>query len=349
MNRLLTKKIKIGNRVIGDNNPIAIQSMTNTDTKNISATIEQINNLEKEGCDIVRIAITDISDSKCISDIKKSTNIPLVADIQFDYKLAIECVKNGIDKIRINPGNIGNRDKVKEVVNFCKEYGIPIRIGVNGGSLEKDLLDKYNKKTTEALVESVLRNVEILEDFNFNDIVISIKSSDVEMMIDGYRKISNILGYPLHLGVTEAGIFLPGAIKSSIGIGTLLYNGIGDTIRVSLTDDPINEVKVAKEILRSLGLYNKGVNLISCPTCARTKINLIELANKVERITANMEKNITIAVMGCAVNGPGEAKEADIGIAGGIGEGLIFKKGKILRKVKEENLLDELMKEIETL
>lgn len=349
MERIFKKKVKIGNRFIGENNPIAIQSMTNTNTKNIEDTVKQINELEKYGCDIVRIAVTDEHEVECIPKIKKLTNIPLVADIQFNYKLAIECVKKGIDKIRINPGNIGNEDKIREVVNVCKDYNVPIRIGVNGGSLEKDLLKKYGKKTTDALVESVLKNIEILEKFNFYDIVISAKSSDVEMMIESYNKISNLVNYPLHLGVTEAGLFLSGTIKSSIGLGSLLYNGIGDTIRVSLTDDPINEVKVAKEILKSLNLYNKGVNLISCPTCSRTKFDLIGLANKVSELTKNIDKNITIAVMGCAVNGPGEAREADIGVAGGNGEGLIFKKGEILRKVKEEDLLDELKKEIESL
>lgn len=323
--------------------------MTNTNTKDVEATINQINALEKEGCDIVRIAVTDNDEVDCIPKIKSSTNIPLVADIQFDYKIALGCIKNGIDKVRINPGNIGSEDKIREVVNACKEYGVPIRIGVNGGSLQKDILSRYGKKTTDGLVESVLRNVELLEKFDFNDIVISVKSSDVPMMIDSYKKISEVLNYPLHLGVTEAGLFLSGAVKSSIGMGTLLYSGIGDTIRVSLTDDPINEVKVAKEILKSLNLYNRGVNLISCPTCSRTKFNLIELANKVEQLTKDIDKNITIAVMGCAVNGPGEAREADIGVAGGNGEGLIFKKGKILRKVKEEYLLDELKKEIESL
>lgn len=349
MERVLKKNIKIGNKIIGENNPIAIQSMTNTNTKNIEATVKQINELEKHGCDIVRIAVTDDQEVECIPKIKELTNIPLVADIQFNYKLAIACVKNGIDKIRINPGNIGNEDKIREVVNACKEFNVPIRVGVNGGSLEKDLLEKYGKKTTDALVESVIKNIEILEKFNFNNIVISAKSSDVPMMIESYTKISNLVNYPLHLGVTEAGLFLSGAVKSSVGIGTLLCNGIGDTIRVSLTDDPINEIKVAKEILKSLNLYNRGVNLISCPTCSRTKFNLIDLANKVNEFAQTINKNITIAVMGCAVNGPGEAREADIGIAGGNGEGLIFKKGEILRKVKEEDLLEELKKEIETL
>ena len=323
--------------------------MTNTNTKNIQDTINQINELEANGCDIVRIAVTDMYETECIPKIKEGTNIPLVADIQFNYKLAIECVKNGIDKIRINPGNIGDKEKIREVVNACKYYDVPIRVGVNGGSLEKDLLQKYSKKTTDGLVESVLRNVEILEKFDFNNIVISAKSSDVEMMIESYSKISELTDYPLHLGVTEAGLFLSGAVKSSIGMGTLLYNGIGDTIRVSLTDDPIKEVKVAKEILRSLGLYKKGVNLISCPTCSRTKFNLFELANQVNELTENLDKNITIAVMGCSVNGPGEAREADLGVAGGVGEGIIFKKGEIVRKVKEENLLEELKKEIELL
>ena len=314
--------------------------MTNTNTKDVDSTINQINDLEKVGCDIVRVAVTDLHETENIRKIKDKVNLPLVADIQFDYEIAIECVKNGIDKIRINPGNIGGRDKIKEVVEVCKYHNVPIRIGINGGSLEKDLLQMYTKKTTDALVESVLRNVEILESFQFEDIVISVKSSDVNMMIDSYIKISDLVNYPLHLGVTEAGLFLSGAIKSSIGIGALLYKGIGDTIRVSLTDDPINEVKVAKEILKSLGLYKKGVNLISCPTCSRTKFDLISLANKVEEITVGIDKNITIAVMGCAVNGPGEAREADLGVAGGNGEGLIFKKGKVLRKVKEENLLE---------
>lgn len=323
--------------------------MTNTNTKDIDSTVDQINNLETAGCDIVRIAVTDLQEAENIRKIKERVRLPLVADIQFDYRLAIECVKNGIDKIRINPGNIGSREKIREVVEACKHYNVPIRIGVNGGSLERDLLEIYMKKTTDALVESVIRNVEILESFNFEDIIISAKSSDVKMMIDSYMKISNLVNYPLHLGVTEAGLFLSGAVKSSVGVGTLLYNGIGDTIRISLTDDPINEVKVAKEILKSLGLYKKGVNLISCPTCSRTKFDLISLANKVEEITAGIDKNITIAVMGCAVNGPGEAREADLGVAGGNGEGLIFKKGKVLRKVKEEDLIEEIKKELETL
>lgn len=349
MDRILKREIKIGNKLIGKNNPIAIQSMTNTNTKDIESTVKQINELEKNGCDIVRIAVTDLVEAEYISKIKKQTNIPLVADIQFNYKLAIECVKNGIDKIRINPGNIGNEDKIREVVESCKHYGIPIRIGVNGGSLQKDLLETYGKKTTDALVESVMQNINILEKFNFNDIVISVKSSDVPMMIESYTRISKLVDYPLHLGVTEAGLFLSGAVKSSVGIGTLLYNGIGDTIRVSLTDDPVNEVKVAKEILKSLNMYNKGVNLISCPTCSRTKFNLIKLANQVEELTKDLDKNLTIAVMGCAVNGPGEAREADIGIAGGVGEGIIFKKGEVLRRVKEEDLLEEFKKELESL
>ncbi len=349
MSRVVKKKIKIGNKYIGGNNSIAIQSMTNTSTKDISATVDQINKLEEVGCDIVRIAVTDLDESGSIRKIKKMVNLPLVADIQFDYKLAIDCVKNGIDKIRINPGNIGNKGKIKEIVDVCKYYDIPIRIGVNGGSLEKDLLEKYAKKTTDALVESVLRNIDILESFQFNNIVVSVKSSDVKMMIDSYVRISSLINYPLHLGVTEAGLFLSGSVKSSVGIGTLLYKGIGDTVRVSLTDDPINEIKVAKEILKSLGLYDKGVNLISCPTCSRTKVNLIDLTNQVKKITERIDKNLTIAVMGCVVNGPGEAREADLGIAGGNGEGLIFKKGKILRKVKEEDLIKEIEKELDTL
>ncbi len=349
MDRILKKEVRIRDKTIGGNHLIAIQSMTNTNTKDVASTIAQINELEKAGCDIVRIAVTDDEEVEAVKKIKSETNIPLVADIQFDYKIALGCIKNGIDKVRINPGNIGNEDKIREVVNACKAYGVPIRIGVNGGSLQKDILNKYGKKTTDGLVESVARNIDLLERFNFDDIVISAKSSDVNMMIDSYTEISKRFNYPLHLGVTEAGLFLSGAVKSSIGIGTLLYNGIGDTIRVSLTDDPLNEVKVAKEILKSLNLYNKGVNLISCPTCSRTKFNLIGLANKVEKMVEDLDKNITIAVMGCAVNGPGEAREADIGVAGGNGEGLIFKKGEILRKVKEEDLLEELKKEIESL
>ncbi len=349
MDRIFKREIKIGNKFIGSNNPIAIQSMTNTNTKDIDSTVNQINELEKNGCDIVRIAVTDFFEAECVSKIKSRINIPLVADIQFNYKLALECVKNGIDKIRINPGNIGNEDKIREVVESCKYYNVPIRIGVNGGSLQKDLLSIYGKKTTNALVESAMQNINLLEKFNFNDIVISVKSSDVSMMIESYTKISNLVDYPLHLGVTEAGLFLSGAVKSSIGIGSLLFNGIGDTIRVSLTDDPVNEVKVAKEILKSLNLYNKGVNLISCPTCSRTKFNLFKLASEVEDLTKNIDKNLTVAVMGCAVNGPGEAREADIGVAGGVGEGIIFKKGEILKKVKEENLLEELKKELESI
>lgn len=349
MDRVLKREIKIGNKFIGGNNPIAIQSMTNTNTKDIDSTVNQINELEKNGCNIVRVAVTDFFEAECISKIKSRTNVPLVADIQFNYKLAIECVKNGIDKIRINPGNIGDENKIREVVDSCKYHNVPIRIGVNGGSLQKDLLEIYGKKTTDALVESVMQNVNLLQRFNFNDIVISVKSSDVPMMIESYTKISNLVDYPLHLGVTEAGLFLSGAIKSSIGIGSLLFKGIGDTIRVSLTDDPVNEVKVAKEILKSLHLYNKGVNLVSCPTCSRTKFNLFKLANEVEDLTKDLDKNLTIAVMGCAVNGPGEAREADIGVAGGVGEGIIFKKGEILRRVKEENLLDELKKELESI
>ena len=349
MDRVLKREIKIGNKFIGGNNPIAIQSMTNTNTKDIDSTVNQINELEKNGCNIVRVAVTDFFEAECISKIKSRTNVPLVADIQFNYKLAIECVKNGIDKIRINPGNIGDENKIREVVDSCKYHNVPIRIGVNGGSLQKDLLEIYGKKTTDALVESVMQNVNLLQRFNFNDIVISVKSSDVPMMIESYTKIYNLVDYPLHLGVTEAGLFLSGAIKSSIGIGSLLFKGIGDTIRVSLTDDPVNEVKVAKEILKSLHLYNKGVNLVSCPTCSRTKFNLFKLANEVEDLTKDLDKNLTIAVMGCAVNGPGEAREADIGVAGGVGEGIIFKKGEILRRVKEENLLDELKKELESI
>lgn len=349
MIRKETRKIKIGNLYIGGDSKVAIQSMTNTDTRDVKATVEQILKLEAAGCDIVRCAVPDMEAAEAIKEIVKEINIPLVADIHFDYRLALKAIENGVSKLRINPGNIGSIERVKAVAEAAKEKNIPIRIGVNSGSLEKDLLKKYGKVCPEALVESALNHVKILEDVNFNDIIISIKSSDVVQMIESYKLISEKVNYPLHVGVTEAGTIWRGTIKSSVGIGALLAQGIGDTIRVSLTGDVVEEVKVGKEILKSLGYINEGVQFVSCPTCGRTQIDLIKIAEEVESKLANLNKNIKVAVMGCAVNGPGEAREADIGIAGGYGEGLIFKKGEIIKKVKEENLVEELLKEIDKL
>ncbi len=347
--RKITREVKIGNKKIGGNNPILVQSMTNTNTHDIEKTIEQIKRLEAEGCDIIRVAVPDMKAAEAIKEIKKNINIPLVADIHFDYRLAIKSIENGADKIRINPGNIGREENIKKVVEIAKEKGIPIRIGVNSGSLEKEILHKYKGVTAEAVVESALKNVLILEKLGFYDIVISLKTTNVPLTIEAYKLASSKVDYPLHVGITEAGTIEAGTIKSAIGIGTLLYLGIGDTIRVSLTGDPVHEVRVGRQILRSLGLLKEGVEIISCPTCGRTKIDLIRLAEEVEKRTRNIKKPLKVAVMGCAVNGPGEAKEADIGIAGGDGEGVIFKKGKVYKKVKEEELVEELMKEIEKL
>lgn len=320
--------------------------MTNTDTADVVSTVNQILAMEKAGCDIIRCAVPDQSACDAIKHIVKQINIPMVADIHFDYKLAIQVMDNGISALRINPGNIGSIDKVKLVAEKAKANGIPIRIGVNSGSVEKKILDKYGKVCAEALIESAINHVKILEDINFRDIVVSIKSSNVNMMVESYRMLSKKINYPLHVGVTEAGTVWRGTIKSSIGIGILLSEGIGDTIRVSLTGEPIEEIRVGREILRSLGYLNEGIEFISCPTCGRTKIDLIKIAEEVEKRLINSNKTIKVAVMGCIVNGPGEAREADIGIAGGNGEGLIFKKGEIIKKVKEENLVEELIKEI---
>nr|MBK5234891.1 flavodoxin-dependent (E)-4-hydroxy-3-methylbut-2-enyl-diphosphate synthase [Clostridium sp.] len=344
-----TRKIKIGNIYIGGDSLITVQSMTSTDTRDVEATVNQILQLEKAGCDIVRCAVPDMLAAVAIKDIVKRIHIPLVADIHFDYRLALKSIENGISKLRINPGNIGSTDKIKLVADAAKVKGIPIRIGVNSGSLEKDILQKYGHVCAQALVESALRHVEILESLNFYDIVISIKSSDVVMMIESYKLISGKVDYPLHLGVTEAGTTWRGTIKSSVGIGALLACGIGDTIRVSLTGDVVDEVKVGIEILKSLGYRDDGIKFVSCPTCGRTQINLIKIANEVEKRLEFCKKNIKIAIMGCVVNGPGEAREADIGIAGGNGVGLIFKKGEIIKTVKEEDLVDELLQEIEKL
>jgi len=339
------RAIKVGNCTL-DGQKIYIQSMLSVPSDNIEESVKQALALEKAGCEIVRASIPDINAVKLIPAIKREVSIPLVADIHFDYKLALESVYAGIDKIRINPGNIGDFDKVKLVARACSDKNIPIRIGVNSGSLEKDILAKYGSPTPEALVESALRHAELLERCDFNDIVISIKSSDVKTMIDGYRLLAEKTQYPLHLGVTEAGTKRMGIIKSAIGIGSLLADGIGETIRVSLTANPIEEIYAAKDILAALG-KSRGVKFVSCPTCGRTKINLIDLAEKVEKALANTDKDITVAIMGCVVNGPGEAREADIGIAGGDKCAVIFKKGEVLRKVPEDKILDELLKEIE--
>jgi (E)-4-hydroxy-3-methylbut-2-enyl-diphosphate synthase len=349
MERKQTRKVKVGSCYLGGDAPVSIQSMTNTDTRDVEATLNQINTLYKAGCDIIRCAVPDMKAAEALKGICDASPIPVVADIHFDYKLALAAVENGVSALRINPGNIGSTEKVKIVAEAAKSKNIPIRIGVNSGSLEKDILERDGKPTAMGLVESALRHVKILEELDFYDIVVSIKSSDVVMMIEAYRLMSESCNYPLHLGVTESGTPFRGTIKSSIGLGTLLAEGIGDTVRVSLTSDPIEEIKVAKEILKALKLKESGLQFISCPTCGRTQINLIKIAQEVEKKLESINKNIKVAVMGCAVNGPGEAREADIGIAGGRGEGLIFKKGIIIKKVKEEDLIDELMKEIENM
>ncbi len=344
---LYTKQVNIGNIAIGNGNPIAIQSMLNIPANDIQGNVKQAKELEKAGCEIIRTAVPDLKSVALIDALKNAVNIPVVADIHFDYRIAIECANAGVDKIRINPGNIGDDQKVKQVVDICKLKNIPIRIGVNSGSVEKSILEKYGSVTSDALVESALYHTKLLEKFDFDDIVISMKASDVRLMFDAYKKAADMVNYPLHLGVTEAGTKYKGIIKSAAGIGGLLLDGIGDTIRVSLTDNPIEEIKAAKDILSCIGLRTGGVNIVSCPTCGRTKIDLISLAKRVEEALCDVDKNITVAVMGCVVNGPGEAKEADIGIAGGDGCGIIFKKGEILRKVNEDELFAELMKEIE--
>jgi (E)-4-hydroxy-3-methylbut-2-enyl-diphosphate synthase len=344
INREQTKKILVKDKIIGGNNNVLIQTMTTTKTKNIEETVSQINTLATAGSEIVRLAIFDMADAIAIKEIKERVTVPLVADIHFDYKLALECADNGIDKIRINPGNIGNKDRIKMVVDKCKEKNIPIRIGINGGSLEKHIIEKYGV-TAKGMLESAKYHVNLLEELDFTDIIISLKSSDIAKTVEAYRMAANEFIYPLHLGITEAGTLFGGTIKSSIGLGILLYEGIGNTIRVSLSTDPIEEIKVAKEILSSLGLYVKP-KIISCPTCGRIQYNMFDLVNKVEAYLETIDSNITVAVMGCAVNGPGEAKAADIGIAGGKNEGLIFVGGKIKRKVKEIEMYDELVKEI---
>ena len=341
--------VNIGGVKIGGDNPVAIQSMCNTDTRDVKATVNQIHELENAGCEIIRVAVPDMVAAKAVADIKKQIHIPLVVDIHFDYRLAMECMKNGADKVRINPGNIGDRDRVKQVVEMAKEREIPIRIGVNGGSLERELLQKYGGVTADALVESAMGHVAILDELNFNNVVVSIKISDVPKMLCAYRKFNEISDIPLHIGVTESGTLKGGTVKSAVGIGALLAEGIGDTMRVSLTANPVEEIYAAYDIQKVLGMRKTGAEIVSCPTCGRTQLDLISIANEVEKRAANIDKPIKIAVMGCAVNGPGEAREADIGIAGGKGEGLIFKKGEIIKKVPQDSLVDELMKEIETL
>ena len=345
----MTRQIMVGNVPVGGGAPVSIQSMCNTKTDDVAATVDQIHALEAAGCEIVRVAVPDMAAAKAVGAIKSRIHIPLVADIHFDYRLALECAGQGVDKIRINPGNIGSKERVKAVVEVCRAGHIPIRIGVNGGSLEKELRNKYGGVTAEALVESAMGHVALLEEFDFHDICISVKCSSVPVNIAAYRLLSERCDYPLHLGVTEAGTPSMGLLKSAMGIGGLLCMGIGDTIRVTLTADPVEEITAAKQILQAAGLRQEGPNLIACPTCGRTNIDLIPIAQEVERRLAGCTKPITVAVMGCAVNGPGEASSADVGIAGGNGEGLVFAKGKVLRKVPQERLVEELMLEIERL
>ena len=346
MKRDNTKVIRIGNVAIGGGNPIAIQSMTNTKTEDVESTVAQILALEKVGCEIIRCAVPTMEAAEALKEIKKRIHIPLVADIHFDYRLAIAAIENGADKIRINPGNIGDISRVKAVVDKAKEYNIPIRVGVNSGSLEKNLVEKYGGVTAEGIVESALDKVHIIEELGYDNLVVSIKSSDVLMCVKAHELIAEQCQYPLHVGITEAGTVLSGNIKSSVGLGIILHEGIGDTIRVSLTGDPLEEIKSAKLILRTLGLRKGGIEVVSCPTCGRTKIDLIGLANQVEEMVQDIPLDLKVAVMGCVVNGPGEAKEADIGIAGGIGEGLLIKKGEIVKKVKEDKLLETLREEL---
>lgn len=349
MTRRQSKKVKVGDIFIGGDSKITVQSMLNIPAHDTEGNIRQAKELETAGCEIIRIAVPDKESVKTIEEVKKNITVPLVADIHFDYKLALESLAAGADKIRINPGNIGSDEKVRAVADECRRRGVPIRIGVNSGSLEKEILASYGAPTPEAMAESALYHVRLLEKFDFDDIVISIKSSDVGNMIASYEKIASLCPYPLHLGVTESGTARMGLIKSSVGIGSLLTRGIGDTIRVSLTDKPVNEVYAGFDILKAVGIDKSTPRLVSCPTCGRTKIDLISLAKETEEKLKGVKKNITVAVMGCVVNGPGEAKEADIGIAGGDGAAVIFRKGEVLRKVKEEDILNELMKEIELL
>lgn len=341
-----TKTIRIGDRVIGGGNPVLIQSMTNTKTEDVQATVAQINRLAEAGCEIIRCAVPNQAAAAALREIKKQISLPLVADIHFDYRLALSAIEAGADKIRINPGNIGSRDRVKAVVDAARERQIPIRVGVNGGSLEKEILEKYHGVTPDGLVESALAQTAMIEEMGYDNLVISIKASDVTLCARAHELLAERTSYPLHVGITEAGTVFSGTVKSSVGLGIILYQGIGDTIRVSLTGDPIEEVKAAKAILKDLGLKKGGIQVVSCPTCGRTQIDLIHLANQVEEMVADIPLDLTVAVMGCIVNGPGEAKEADLGIAGGKGEGLLIKKGKAVRKVPESELLSALRQEL---
>ena len=350
INRRKTRTVNVGGRVIGGDNPVLIQSMTNTDTRDVQATVAQIKRLELAGCDIVRAAVPDMAAAKAIAEIKKRIAIPLVADIHFNHELALEAIRGGVDKLRINPGNIGDKNKVCEVVAAARDAGIPIRIGVNAGSLEKALLEKYGRPTPEAMVESAEKHIAYLEAFNFEDIVVSMKASDVRFTIDAYRLFARKHDYPLHLGITEAGVLRTSSVKSGIGIGYMLLSGIGDTIRVSITGDPVDEVYVAKDILKSIGLYDSAegmVEVVSCPTCGRTEIDLIGIAQEMNDRLRSVKKNLKVAVMGCVVNGPGEGREADIGVAGGKGRGVLFKKGEVFKTVQEDEIVDALMAEIE--
>ncbi len=344
-----TKTINLGGVCIGGDSPIPVQSMTNTDTRDIEATVAQIKKLEAVGCDLVRVAVLDIEAAKAIKEIKAKVNIPVIADIHFDYRLALESIESGVDGLRINPGNIGDKGKVEQVVKACKEKNIPIRIGVNSGSISKETLERFGGVNVDSMVHSAMEHIKILEDLDYTNIKVSLKATDIHLTMESYKRMSELVDYPLHIGITEAGTVWSGTIKSSVGIGALLLMGIGDTLRVSLTGDPVEEVRVGKQILRTLGLLKDRVEIISCPTCGRTQIDLIGLANEVEKRLENVKKPIKVAIMGCAVNGPGEAREADIGIAGGKDFGLIFRKGEIIKKVKEEDIIEELMSEIDKL
>ena len=340
------KSINIGKVVVGGGAPVAIQSMTNTKTNDIDATVNQILKLEKAGCEIVRVTVPDMDSARCIDKIKEKINIPLVADIHFDYRVALECIERGIDKVRINPGNIGDRANVKLLAKKANEKNIPIRIGVNSGSIDKDILAKFGEVTPDAMVESALREIKVLEDCDFYNIALSLKASDVIKTVEAYRKISKLVEYPLHIGVTEAGTEYAGLIKSSVGLGSLLLDGIGDTIRVSLTADPVREIYAAKEILKATGKYKKGIEIVSCPTCGRCNYNLVEIVNKIEPMVKDIDKNIKIAIMGCVVNGPGEAKDADFGVAGGLNECIFFRKGVLEKKIKFDEVIDVILDEI---